>query len=179
MIDMELPDKLKGVPLLKKAYELAKTLHAGQERDNGEPYIVHPVHVCISLLGEFNVEDPEVLAAALLHDVLEDSEISSTELTAMFGPRVVAMVADVTKVKTGPDWKRKYYDNLRSANRWSQLIKFADRLDNLRDLPKSTREKRARYLIETKEIFLPWAKSFDDKIYGKLVEQVRLLEEMQ
>ncbi len=176
---MELPEKLKR-PMITKAFGYAQKIHAGQKRDDGEDYIIHPYRVCISLNEEFGVKDEEVLAAALLHDVIEDSDVSYSQLSDMFNERIADMVDHVTKRKDpdDPSWKKRYYDALRAADRYTQLIKFADRLDNVRDLLRCpSEEKRVRYLKETREVFLPWAKAFDEKVYRLLKRELEKAEE--
>jgi (p)ppGpp synthase/HD superfamily hydrolase len=157
------------------AFEFSQKAHAGQKRDDGEDYIMHPYRVCISLSEEFGIEDENVLAAGLLHDVIEDSNTSHEQLSNLFNERVAKMVDALTKKKNpdDPKWKEKYYKELQNSDKQTQLLKFADRLDNIRDLVSCpSKEKQIRYLKETKEIFLPWAKKFNEKVYEKLEQEI-------
>jgi len=176
---MDLPEKLQKSKLVTTAFEFSQNVHAGQKRDNGEDYITHPYRVCISLSEEFEVEDENLLAAGLLHDVIEDSDASHEQLSKIFNEKVARMVDVVTKKKNpdDPKWKEKYYEEIQNADQQTQLLKFVDRLDNIRDLALCpSKEKQIRYLKETKEIFLPWANKFDKKVYEKLVHEIEKIE---
>jgi len=160
--------------LVGKAYDLAKKVHAKQKRDNGDPYFIHPYRVALILLDEFKIRDANIIAAALLHDVLEDSDVSEEELKKEFNTEVARRVALVTKPKkrTKKGWEDEYYAGIRSSDYGTQLVKFADRLDNIRDLKNASKEKQARYLKATKERFLPWMKDVDKKFYRKLRDEI-------
>ena len=82
--------------LIERAYEYAATAHAGQRRKSGEPYIFHPIATA-RILAEMQL-DPETIAAALLHDVIEDTGATSRNSTAEFGARVAKLVDGVTKL---------------------------------------------------------------------------------
>ncbi|MBU0527543.1 HD domain-containing protein [Candidatus Micrarchaeota archaeon] len=176
---MNLPEKLRKSKLVTLAFEFSQKAHTGQKRDSGEEYIVHPYRVCISLFEEFGIEDENLLAAGLLHDVIEDSSTSHEQLSKLFNERVANLVDAVTKKKdsTDPKWKEKYYKNIQNSDEQIQLLKFVDRLDNIRDLISCpSKEKQIRYLKETKELFLPWAKKFNEKVYEKLVQEIEKIE---
>ncbi|MBM2826004.1 MAG: hypothetical protein HW403_68 [Dehalococcoidia bacterium] len=157
---------LEAVPeatreIVAAAYALAQKSHAGQTRDEGTPYILHPLRVA-AFLAEQGHRDPELLAAALLHDTLEDTSLTEAEIEAAFGGRVAELVRALTK----PDLRsqsrierdRLYYAQLASAPREALIIKLADRLDNVRYLHLSpVRGKAAAYLKETEERYLPLA----------------------
>ncbi|HZU06620.1 MAG TPA: HD domain-containing protein [Chloroflexota bacterium] len=140
------------------AYELAAALHAGQVRDEGDAYIVHPLRVALHLV-EHGYRDPDLLAAALLHDVLEDTSVTEAELAEYFGPRVTALVWAVTKplLRRRRDAAR-FLAAAGASEREAQLIKLADRLDNLLYLHVSPRQgMRLRVLEETRLKYLPHA----------------------
>lgn len=124
--------------LLRRAINFAAKKHEGQRRDGGEPYIHHPLRVA-SVISIY-VEDEEVLAAAILHDTLEDTNTTLQELRDIFGNRVARMVNELT-----------YKGNLRHRieTKNAMLIKLADRLDNLADMQTWTRNKKALYLLDT------------------------------
>jgi len=84
------------VELVRRAYELADSAHAGQARKSGAPYVEHPLAVA-TILCEWHL-DAASIAVGLLHDVLEDTEVSSEQMEADFGPEVVKLVAGVTKI---------------------------------------------------------------------------------
>jgi guanosine-3',5'-bis(diphosphate) 3'-pyrophosphohydrolase len=143
---------------VRAAYELAAALHAGQVRDEGGAYIVHPLRVALHL-AEHGYRDPALLAAALLHDVLEDTGITEAELARRFGPRVTALVWAATK----PMLRRRrdaasFLAAAGVSEREAQLLKLADRLDNLLYLHASPRQgMRLRVLEETRLKYLPHA----------------------
>ncbi|MEG1346152.1 MAG: HD domain-containing protein, partial [Acidaminococcaceae bacterium] len=84
------------IAIVKRAYELAAEAHAAQRRASGEPYIIHPLGVA-TILAHLQL-DELTLAAAFLHDVVEDTDISLEKITEMFGEKVAALVDGVTKL---------------------------------------------------------------------------------
>ena len=153
------------------AAALASDAHHGQLRDHGTAYIEHPLSVARILAEEIGITEPDVLIAALLHDVVEDSPLRVEDIDEQFGTWVANAVETLTKPEAPPSEKperdRRYYERLQHAPETVQLIKLADRLDNLRHLPLSPRaDKKARYIRETRTHFLPMAERL-----GKLVEQ--------
>ena len=147
--------------LVSKAYEVAKRQHLGQKRLSGLDYITHPVAVA-TILAEIGMSS-ETLAAALLHDTVEDTGYSIQKLEEDFGPEVARLVDGVTKldkVKYGeastPETVRKMVVAMAKDIR-VLLVKLADRLHNMRTLeflPAAKQEQKAR---ETLEIFAPLA----------------------
>lgn len=117
--------------IVRRAFFLARSAHRGQTRAQGTPYVTHPVRVARILRREYGIRDPEVLAAALLHDVVEDTAVTLDDL-APFGPRVAAAAAALTRLPHEP--LRDYWARA-AANADAYRIKLADRLDNLADLP--------------------------------------------
>ncbi|MBI3968104.1 MAG: bifunctional (p)ppGpp synthetase/guanosine-3',5'-bis(diphosphate) 3'-pyrophosphohydrolase, partial [Chloroflexi bacterium] len=120
-----------GRDLVARAYALASRVHAGQTRDEGTPYLDHPVRVAATLVG-VGYHDAELLAAALLHDALEDSDLTVDAL-ACLSPRIAEIVATLTKPPL-PKLERDavYFGRLATAATDVLLIKIADRLDNVR-----------------------------------------------
>jgi guanosine-3',5'-bis(diphosphate) 3'-pyrophosphohydrolase len=139
--------------LIDRADAVAAWKHNGQFRKNGRtPYVEHPRGVMRIVRDELGVEDPEVLAAALLHDTIEDTTTDYDELEEMFGPRVAAWVAVLTKDKRLPEARREreYFDGLRKGPAQAKLVKIGDTLHNLRDSDAAKRpkaEKKARKLL--------------------------------
>ena len=162
------------IELVIRAYDLAKKIHASHKRDNGDPYFIHPFRVALILLDEFKILDADIIAAALLHDVLEMSDVSEEELEKEFNTEVARRVALVTKPnqRKKKGWEDDYYAGIKSSDYGTQLVKFADRLDNIRDLKNAPREKQTRYLKATKARFLPWMKEVDKKFHKKLREEI-------
>jgi len=148
--------------LLNKAYDFAVSAHGNQKRKTGEPYIIHPLHTAF-ILTQIKADLPTVIAG-LLHDVPEDTETTLEQVKEAFGTEVASLVAGVTKLSTikyrGVE---RYKESLRkmflamSHDIRVILIKFADRLHNLRTLEGVDPKKRLRIARETMEIYAPIA----------------------
>ena len=124
--------------LILKAAHFAAHKHRNQRRKDEEktPYINHPISVAkiISEIG--NIEDPEVLAAALLHDTIEDTETTVEELIDNFGERICSLVQEVTDDKTLPKLERKQrqIDHAKEISEGAALIKLGDKISNVTDI---------------------------------------------
>ena len=149
------------VSLIERAYATAEKAHRGQMRKSGEPYITHPVAVA-TILAEVGMTSP-TLAAALLHDTVEDTDYGLEQLTADFGPAIAQLVDGVTKLDKIRYGERAQSETLRkmiiamSRDIRVLLIKLADRLHNARTwrfVPVESAKKKAR---ETLEIYAPLA----------------------
>lgn len=135
-------EQLINIPLVNKAFTFAYAAHSavGQTRKySGEPYIVHPVEVC-ALVSEVE-HTPEMLAAALLHDVIEDTEVTIDIINSMFGNVVGHLVdglTDVSKPGDGNRAHRKAMDreHTLAQGKQTQTIKVADLIANCRDITK-------------------------------------------
>ena len=120
-----------------KAALFAADRHCNQRRKGhrGAPYINHPLAVaeCLATAG---IEDPDILAAALLHDTVEDTDTSLSEIEELFGPRVASIVAEVTDDKSLPKAERKLRQiaSAPTKSHEAKLVKLADKICNLRDL---------------------------------------------
>ena len=129
----------EGKRLVQEAYRYALSKHVGQKRASGEPYIVHPLGVA-EILAELKM-DSHTIAAALLHDTVEDTEAELREIEERFGPDIAFLVNGVTKIKEyGASTERSKAENFRklllavSRDLRVLIIKLADRLHNLRTL---------------------------------------------
>ncbi len=151
------------IDLLKHAYVVARDAHDGQMRSSGDPYITHPVAVAINL-AKMNL-DHETIMAALLHDVIEDTEVTKDELAELFGHTVAELVEGVSKLdKLKFDNKEEMQaENFRKMvlamvqDIRVILIKLADRTHNMRTLGSLRPDKRRRIARETLEIYAPIA----------------------
>jgi len=151
------------IDLLKHAYVVARDAHDGQMRSSGDPYITHPVAVAINL-AKMHL-DHETLMAALLHDVIEDTEVTKDELAELFGHTVAELVEGVSKLdKLKFDNKEEMQaENFRKMvlamvqDIRVILIKLADRTHNMRTLGSLRPDKRRRIARETLEIYAPIA----------------------
>ncbi len=126
--------------LVARAMIFANHKHAGQKDDDGLEYILHPERV-VKILRAVT-EDPELIAAAWLHDTLEDTQTKFEELQAVFGDRIANLVLEVTHEGT----KRTGYTFPRLQSRDAIMIKFADRLDNISRMSGWTAARRRQYL---------------------------------
>ena len=149
--------------LIMKAYNLANEKHKNQKRSSGEPYIIHPLNVAYILAGIGL--DESTLCAALLHDVVEDTDLTNKDLSEMFGEEIAQMVEGVTKLSTiqFATVEEKQVENYRrmflamGKDIRVILIKLADRLHNMRTLKYLTRERQIANAKETLDLYAPLA----------------------
>ena len=154
------PDK---VALILKAYDLAEEAHRGQTRKTGEPYIFHPVAVA-QILANLRM-DHNSIAAAILHDTIEDTEIDWHDIEEQFGREVADLVEGVTKLdkmkfRTRVEADAESFRKLMlamSRDLRVVFIKLADRLHNMRTLSGMSRGSRRRIARETLDIYAPIA----------------------
>jgi len=147
------------------ALDFAYEAHGNQWRRSGDPYIMHPCTVARILAEELDIRNPEILAAALLHDTVEDvAEVTGEVIREKFGPNVEAIVEGCTKVThyTGDrqTFKKLVHRKIFSgaaAKLEVMLVKLADRLHNLRTLSSMPRNKRQKIADETLDIYAPLA----------------------
>ncbi|MBI3267700.1 MAG: bifunctional (p)ppGpp synthetase/guanosine-3',5'-bis(diphosphate) 3'-pyrophosphohydrolase [Planctomycetes bacterium] len=122
---------------LHEAIAFAARKHSSQLRkDRATPYVVHPIRVMLVVLREFGQSDPNLLAAAVLHDTLEDTSADYDDLARLFNPTVASYVALLTKDKRLEEEVRedRYFAGLAGAPLPVKFCKVADTLDNLRDV---------------------------------------------
>lgn len=160
---MEKSEIKYDLEMIKKALELAYNAHEGQLRRSGEPYIIHPVAVAKIIVGLGM--DTESVCAAVLHDVVEDTEFTDEDIKKMFGADIAALVDGVTKLGKVPLSSKEEIqaENLRkmllamSRDIRVIIIKLADRLHNMRTLEYMQEQKRRDKALETIEIYAPLA----------------------
>ena len=152
------------ISMIEKAYQVAKKAHDGQVRKSGEPYIIHPLCVAI-ILADLEL-DKESIAAGLLHDVVEDTPMTTEDLAKEFGDEVALLVDGVTKLgqlSYSADKVDEQAENLRkmflamAKDIRVILIKLADRLHNMRTLKYMKPEKQKEKARETMDIYAPIA----------------------
>ncbi|MCL1990719.1 MAG: bifunctional (p)ppGpp synthetase/guanosine-3',5'-bis(diphosphate) 3'-pyrophosphohydrolase [Defluviitaleaceae bacterium] len=152
-----------SLEIIKKAYALAESQHVGQLRKSGEPYILHPLEVTY-ILALWQT-GPKTIAAGLMHDVIEDTNISKAELIEMFDEDIANLVDSVTKL-TQLDYVSR--ESAQAENHRKMLlamsrdirvilIKLADRLHNIRTLKHLRPDKQIRISRETMDIYVPIA----------------------
>jgi len=148
---------------VERAFHFAHEAHKNQQRLSGEPYITHLLAVA-EILAELHMRE-DVIAAGLLHDVVEDTETTSDQLRAKFGEGVAKMVDGVTKI---PELKYESKEKQQAENLHKMLlsmvndlrvilIKFADRLHNMRTIGHMTRQQQERIALETMDVYAPLA----------------------
>lgn len=156
-------DDEEDINQIKKAYDYAKDLHEGQFRQSGEPYIIHPLNVAY-ILAEMHA-DTDTMCAGLLHDTLEDTNITKGEIIEEFNVNVASLVDGVTKISK-MNFSSKQDQNLANTRKIITgitedvriiIIKLADRLHNMRTLEYKSEFKQKENSMETMEIFVPLA----------------------
>ena len=160
---IEQTNKQYDMERIEKAYQLAKRAHEGTLRRSGEPYIVHPVSAAI-ILVELGM-DTDSIVAALLHDVVEDTDVTLDEIKKEFGQEVSLLVDGVTKLGRIPfsSRERQQAENVRkmllamAQDVRVIIIKLADRLHNARTFGSLPDEKRRMKALETMEVYAPLA----------------------
>ena len=173
----KIKENSKEPALIEKAFEFAKSAHSGQKRFSGEEYIEHPLRTALTL-SEMSL-DSKTIAAALLHDIVDDTPVSLNEIEEKFGKEIAFLVDGVSKlgklrypkkpleIKSIEDRTKEPIDlqveNLRkmffamAEDIRIVLIKLADRLHNMETLGYILEEKQKRFALETLEIFVPLA----------------------
>ena len=141
-----------------KAVAFAAEKHRGQRRKDvdSSPYINHPIALANVLANEGGIEDLDVLCAAILHDTIEDTETTASELESHFGVRVASIVLEVTDDKTLEKQVRKQrqIEHATDSSPEAKLVKLADKICNLRDILASP---PADWSIERKQDYFGWA----------------------
>lgn len=154
------PDELE---IVRRAYEYADSLHNGQMRQSGEPYIMHPLNVAY-ILAEMNA-DSDTICAGLLHDTLEDTNITKEDISHDFNQNIANLVDGVTKLSK-MNFSSKQDQNYANTRKIITgitedvriiIIKLADRLHNMRTLQFKSEFKQKENSLETMEIFVPLA----------------------
>ena len=171
----------EDIEKIRKAYSIANEAHANQRRRSGEPYIIHPIAVA-KILAEMGM-DAESVCAALLHDVVEDTEITAEEIRAMFGENIEQLVDGVTKLGQIPlsaSKEEQQSENIRkmflamSRDIRVIIIKLADRVHNMRTLMYMPEEKRRYKARETLEIYAPIAHRLGIRAFKEELEDLAI-----
>jgi (p)ppGpp synthase/HD superfamily hydrolase len=160
--------------ILSKAIDLARHAHSGQKRKyTGQPYIYHPLRVAckVKKLGF----DDKVIAAAVLHDVIEDTDVHAQTIASYCGFDVALLVSELTNASKGsklPRHKRKQIDRakLATASKEAKIVKLCDRLDNLHDISLAPRDFQKLYAKES--VLLVAAIGFANEVVAREVISV-------
>lgn len=151
------------VPAICRAYDLAVQAHAGQSRASGDQYVSHTIEVA-TILAQLRL-DTDTIIAGLIHDTIEDTEITLRDVEEQFGVQVAAIVDGVTKLgkvrfRSATEQQVENYRKMllsMASDARVILVKLADRLHNMRTLEHLADEKRRRIALETREIYAPLA----------------------
>lgn len=154
----------KKVEIIERAYRFAREAHKGVRRRSGEPYILHPISVAKIVISELGLGSTSI-CAALLHDVVEDTEYTKEDIEAAFGKKIADIVEGLTKISGGifGDKASVQAENFRklllsmSTDIRVVLIKMADRLHNMRTLGSLRPEKQYKIAGETLYVYAPLA----------------------
>jgi len=169
---------LTDCSLILRAASFAAERHRDQRRKGVEetPYVNHPLAVARALCDEGGVTDAELLAAALLHDTIEDTPTTPEELRREFGPRIAAIVVEVTDDKklSKATRKRLQVDHAAQASADAQQIKIADKLCNLRDILSSPPSDWPQF---RKHQYFDWAKEVVDQVRDSNPRLARLFDD--
>jgi len=167
----------RDLALLFRALAFAAHKHRDQRRKDAEasPYINHPIALAEVLAGEGGVADVEVLAAALLHDTIEDTATTGEELRSQFGGRIAGMVAEVTDDQDLPKAERKrlQIEHAAELSPGAKLVKLADKICNLRDVAQ---RPPAKWDLARRREYFDWARRVIDRLRGAPEESMRKLE---
>ena len=152
------------VELIERAYLLAKQAHNGVRRLSGEPYMMHPLSVARIVVKEIGLGSTSI-CAALLHDVVEDTDYTIEDIQRLFGDKIATIVEGLTKLSGGvfADKAMKQAENVRklvltmSDDIRVMLVKLADRLHNMRTLAAQRPDKQRKIAAETQYIYAPMA----------------------
>lgn len=158
----------KELDVVQKAFDFANEAHKGVRRRSGEPYILHPIAVAKIVVTNIGLGYKSIVAA-LLHDVVEDTDYTVDDIRSLFGDKVATLVEGLTKIKTVLDNEDKAQQKSMQAENFKRilltlnddvrvvLIKLADRLHNCRTIEFMPEHKRDKILSETMYIFIPLA----------------------
>jgi len=155
------PDE-KDMKMLRAAFDLAVDAHREQRRKSGEPYILHPIEVARICVEEIGL-GPTAAVCALLHDVVEDTDVSLKDIHEQFGDRVALIVDGLTKLDSLHETESPQAENLGKVLRTMLsdvrvvLIKMADRLHNMRTIKNMPEHKQKKIAAETSFIYAPVA----------------------
>jgi len=155
--------QIKDLARIREAFEYARDLHGGQKRKDGSPYITHPIESAI-IVAEMGLDEDSIVAA-LLHDVIEDTNATHEDIAKRFGETVAGLVEGVTKL-TRVVYTSKEDEQMENLRKMLMamakdirviLIKMADRLHNMRTMEYQSEEKQREKALETMEIYAPIA----------------------
>jgi GTP pyrophosphokinase len=157
---------------VRRAYDVARKVHATQFRDEGSPYIVHPIRVAVSIVDELKLYSPKLVCSALLHDVIEDSSeddpVTRSHIAEWFSEEIAEIVWLLTKLEdvSLPEYLARIEA---AADTGAPIVKLCDRLDNMRSVIHTPKlEKKRRYIRTTESLYLPMAARTNQYLHNEL-----------
>ena len=160
-------DRTEGVGLILRALEFAAHKHRDQRRKDAQasPYINHPIALANVLVRDGGIDDPVVIAAALLHDTVEDTQTTPQELRQAFGDKVAGIVEEVTDDKNllKAERKRLQVEHAATISPEAKLVKLADKICNVRDVAL---HPPAKWDLVRRREYFDWAKAVVDRMRG-------------
>lgn len=180
----ELFKKLLALPeseiqLIQQALSLAETAHTNQKRDEGDPYIVHPLRIALDIINRLSRRDAKSITIALLHDVIEDSDFTYENLRETFGEEIADAVVLLSKRRDLPKNEafKEYYERIKKLPPDLAEIKLLDRLDNLLFLNLSPNsEKQNSYVRQTERHYLPLAENLNRALFEEIRKRIDALK---
>ena len=167
------------LPLIMKAMKFAAEKHRGQSRKDAAntPYINHPISVAGLLINAGGITDSNVIAAALLHDTVEDTDATVDDIEEIFGKTIRNIVIEVTDDKSlpSPERKRLQIEHAARLSHEARLVKLADKISNLQDIVTSPPVK---WSLERKREYFDWAKEVIDQLRGTNEKLEALFDEI-
>jgi len=183
-------ENLKSLPKKDEAYilevcTLSEMQHNGQTRDDNTPYFIHCLRISSNLMELLGITEKEVVAATLLHDAVEDTNLTLDEIETKYGKKVAKLVEHLTREDEGDTEDNKYtrklkkHKSMMKKDKNSRSIKALDHLDNVQSwltVPQGhpTRDKFPRWFKEAETMYIPLAETVDKTIADKIE---RFLEE--
>jgi guanosine-3',5'-bis(diphosphate) 3'-pyrophosphohydrolase len=165
--------------LILQAMNFAADKHRGQSRKdaNNTPYINHPIALANLLTNHAGISDVNVIAAAILHDTVEDTDATVDDIEELFGRTVRDIVIEVTDDKSlpSPERKRLQIEHAGSLSHEAKLVKLADKISNLQDIISSP---PVRWSLERKREYFDWAKAVVDQLRGANEKLENLFDEI-
>ena len=166
-----------SLPVLIAATAFAAEKHRNQRRKDAEasPYINHPIALANVLVSEAGIDDVSIVAAALLHDTIEDTATTAEELLELFGEAIAGLVLEVTDDKSllKDDRKRLQIEHAPHLSSGAKLVKLADKICNLRDV---RRTPPTDWPLERRREYFDWAKRVVDGLRGVHIELEQLFD---
>ncbi|CAF3901054.1 unnamed protein product [Rotaria sp. Silwood1] len=161
------------------ALQFAAYKHRFQKRKDRDqtPYINHPIGVAHILSNEAGIKDYDLLAAALLHDTIEDTETTFDELQQEFGPRIAGIVAELTDDKNLPKAERKRLQ-IADASKLSSdaiLVRLADKISNLRDINRAIPVGWSKQRVEE---YFQWSSKIACQLFGHNIQMDTILKDL-